>query len=524
MFLVVSMITIPFDAYAATVTGPKKVYLDYGSQAGTNWIKGTGTGSGVEMAFFDSLGRYLGQTTQNIPVDRQYVLPSGNNVQYVSLNLPNSSVTLSEFCIGFGSANRCSSNFLSTPPIQLQEPHKNLPASPSNLQMVEGNKEVTLTWLANVETDLASYKVYRDGALIATLGKTVVTYKATGLTNLRSYEFGVTAVDIFGNESPKSLVTAVPYDPNQPPNKPTGLVGTAGDKQVTLNWDANSDAINGYNVYKDGLKLNQSLITQTSYVVTGLSNAVEYRFSISAVKVLESQRTSEIVLKPLSANPPNSPEGLTGIVDGLNVDLTWTPNAIDDEVIGYNIYKDGVKQNTTPIGATGFRISNLLREKAYSFQVSAVNTSGLESAKSPSVNCVITSVMDFSLIANKDSIIVQVAGGKPPYTVEWNGGKQTFSGTDYTINDLTPMTDYGVRITDSEGQTVARSINTGRFKGFNPPVLPTVGGVFQGLIDNFGLAGAIGVLIVSAGVALGAMIILGIWGWRRARHWLSAAK
>jgi hypothetical protein len=65
----------------------------------------------------------------------------------------------------------------------------------------------TLTWNANTEPDIASYRVYLTttpgvyaGAL-ATVQKPATSYLATGLTVGTTYYFTVTAVDSAGNES-----------------------------------------------------------------------------------------------------------------------------------------------------------------------------------------------------------------------------------------------------------------------------------------------------------------------------------
>lgn len=59
---------------------------------------------------------------------------------------------------------------------------------------------------------------------------------------------------------------------------------------------------------------------------------------------------------------------------------------------------------------------------------------------------------------------------------------------------------------------------------FTDPTMPSTTGVFQDMIDSFGTAGTIGVAIIGGAVALGVVCILGMWGWRLAKKWLSAAK
>lgn len=129
-----------------------------------------------------------------------------------------------------------------------------------------------------------------------------------------------------------------------------------------------------------------------------------------------------------------------------------------------------------------------------------------------------------NFIGNKTSLVVQISGGSPPYTVDWLLGQQLVNGSTYTITGLEPNTTYTVIVTDSKGESVTSSANTGNFEGFIPPEFPSPGGMFQGMIDHFGVAGTIALAIAGAAVALGILVMLGFWGWRVARKWLNSAK
>lgn len=66
---------------------------------------------------------------------------------------------------------------------------------------------VTLNWLANTESDLAGYKIYRGtvsgsyGSPIAVLGNTATTHTVSALQSGVTYFFVITAYDVAGNES-----------------------------------------------------------------------------------------------------------------------------------------------------------------------------------------------------------------------------------------------------------------------------------------------------------------------------------
>lgn len=73
-----------------------------------------------------------------------------------------------------------------------------LPPAPSELAATAGDKTVTTIWGA---ISLATYKVYRNGVLIAS--PTTNTFIDTGLTNGQQYSYQVSAVNVVG-EGPKA--------------------------------------------------------------------------------------------------------------------------------------------------------------------------------------------------------------------------------------------------------------------------------------------------------------------------------
>lgn len=130
---------------------------------------------------------------------------------------------------------------------------------------------------------------------------------------------------------------------------------------------------------------------------------------------------------------------------------------------------------------------------------------------------------------NKTAIGVNIAGGQAPYTVSWSHdgeqlGSITTSNSSYRIEGLLSNTNYVILVIDANSDVVVDVVNTGNFEGFIPPSFPSPGELFQKMIDNFGVAGSIAIAVISAAVALGLIVILGLWGWRLAKKWLNAAK
>ncbi|MCK4578790.1 MAG: fibronectin type III domain-containing protein, partial [Candidatus Marinimicrobia bacterium] len=87
-------------------------------------------------------------------------------------------------------------------------PDTTSPAPPTNLTATPGNQQITLTWTAPGDGDVAKYRIYRD---ITTPSTTLVdsvvgappatAFTDTGLSNGTTYYYRITALDSTGNES-----------------------------------------------------------------------------------------------------------------------------------------------------------------------------------------------------------------------------------------------------------------------------------------------------------------------------------
>jgi hypothetical protein len=101
---------------------------------------------------------------------------------------------------------------------------------------------------------------------------------------ISSGENTVTAVSTnsYGQISPVSLPVTVFLDPR--PQVPSGLSVTPGDTVVNIAWNSNPDSdIQGYNIYRDRMKLNNNVLTATTFTDMFLTNGKEYTYTITAV-------------------------------------------------------------------------------------------------------------------------------------------------------------------------------------------------------------------------------------------------
>ncbi len=219
-----------------------------------------------------------------------------------------------------------------------------LPAAPTNLLPVPGDRAVTLSWTNPGGDTITSHEVSTDGGTTfseipnSAHGQTNATgYTVPDLINGTEYTFKLRARN---NSGPGRASTAT-ATPRAPPAAPTGLSATAGDGQVTLSWTNPSDnTIRKYRVSTDGdtnfADIEGSSYTTTTHIVTGLSNGTAYTLALRAVNAIGEGPASTANARPLWGAPAN----LSATPGDRQVTLTWT-DPDDSTITKYQVSTDG---------------------------------------------------------------------------------------------------------------------------------------------------------------------------------------
>src|SRR6185312_1032279 len=100
-----------------------------------------------------------------------------------------------------------------------------VPAAPANLNAIAGDAEVSLAW--SPVSGATSYKVYRDGANVATWAQSV--YSDSPLNNNTTYTYQVTAVNASGEGASSPAIKVQPQA--QLPIGPINVNAVPGDGQ-----------------------------------------------------------------------------------------------------------------------------------------------------------------------------------------------------------------------------------------------------------------------------------------------------
>ena len=165
-----------------------------------------------------------------------------------------------------------------------------VPENPKNDQVqgltaTPGNGQVTLEWAAVRNVTGYSVAYGTGGKLDQTVQANSTRTVVSGLENLKTYQFQVTAVNGDWRGAPSTLVSAAP-EPGSVPGAPSNIRVTAADQSLRLSWGKTKDAVYYQVFYRAS---GQSAFTRyggdvsgTSAVITGLTNGVTYQVAVKA--------------------------------------------------------------------------------------------------------------------------------------------------------------------------------------------------------------------------------------------------
>ncbi|XP_047452409.1 immunoglobulin superfamily member 22-like isoform X2 [Mugil cephalus] len=214
----------------------------------------------------------------------------------------------------------------------------------------------------------------------------------------QAYQYRIRAVNTEGMSEPLETEEVCAGEPIEPP-------GTASQPQVsnvtkstmTVSWtrpthDGGAPVL-GYNLErrKKGsnmwLQVNKELLTDTSFLVDGLVDDVEYEFRVTGVNRAGAGSPSTVSNSVLAKDPIRAPGPVRNLCvsDSSNssVSLRWTPPDEGDEPSGYilEVRPEGAKEWTKaakiPIAGTGFTVMGLQERMRYHFRIRAVNEGGV---------------------------------------------------------------------------------------------------------------------------------------------------
>ena len=295
-------------------------------------------------------------------------------------------------------AKDAAGNSTNSSTLNVTTPDTQAPSAPTNLAYSSLTQaSLTLTWTISTDNvGVTGYDVYRDGVKINGSNVMGSSYPVTGLSASTLYTFYVTSKDAAGNSTNSSNLNVTTPD-TQAPSAPTNLAAAnLTQSSLTLSWSASTDnvGVTGYDVYRNGVKINGSNIAVTSFNVTGLSASTSYAFYVVAKDAASnSTNSSTLNVTTPDTQSPTAPTNLaSSAVTQTTLTLSWTASTDNVSVIGYDMYRNGIKINGSNITATSYIVTGLTAATSYSFYVIAKDAAGNTSLASTTLHVTTTTV------------------------------------------------------------------------------------------------------------------------------------
>ena len=285
------------------------------------------------------------------------------------------------------------------------------PSAPSTPEAESGHQKLRLNWDAPSDNGsvITGYDVeYRkrnsDNTWPATWtshahADTSTTATIDSLTNGSSYQMRVRATNAIGDSGWSSTVTA---NPKAVPEAPESLTLTAGDTQITADWQApsvdNGATVTGYRVQYRKRKSDSTWPTSwttkshsgtgTSSTITGLTNGGLYQVRVRATTAGGDGLWARTTATP--SGKPSAPSALTLTVGDTQLTVVWSaPFNGGSAITGYDVYYCDTTDTANPCSnddswtdashydtTTTATITGLTNDTAYKVRVRATNDNG----------------------------------------------------------------------------------------------------------------------------------------------------
>jgi len=183
--------------------------------------------------------------------------------------------------------------FISEPAKPVKVSTKKLPKKVQEISVTQDQpKQITLTWQANTETDLAFYNIYRSESATDDFDYYVKLHETKFIDKInedeKEYFYKLSAVDVDGLESP--LSNAVKGTSLKRPATPIITSAIIADKSARLHWKSTDKRVQSYIIIKTTKtswisKTMQEIknITQTQFTDVNIIADQQYIYEVIAV-------------------------------------------------------------------------------------------------------------------------------------------------------------------------------------------------------------------------------------------------
>jgi chitodextrinase len=305
---------------------------------------------------------------------------------------------------------------------------------------------VNLSWTASPDPATAGYKIFQNGAQIATVTPiSAISYPVGGLTPSTSYIFGISAYN--SAEASALATTSITTLPDTAaPSVPAITSATpVSPNQINLLWASSTDnvAVTGYKVYRDDSQI--ATTSGLSLADTSLLASTTHRYNVSAFDAAGnvSATSSTVSATTLATGtpdtvPPSKPTNLAATpVSSSRIDLTWTASTDNVGVTGYKVFRNDSLVNTTL--AANYSDIGLAASTTYAYNIVAIDAAGNFSSSSDTVSA---TTLGSGAVATTTARIKVIGGENNGRVINLRSNAKikviVYGGTSFNVRNIDP--------------------------------------------------------------------------------------
>lgn len=176
---------------------------------------------------------------------------------------------------------------------------------------------------------------------------------------------------------------------NIPPTIPMNLkVISHTEESLILEWEHSNayTGLAGYDIYRNAEAIGKTI--ENTFSDSGLEKNQVYEYYVKAVDVIGnfSDESNHVFFDNLPPSPPTNLEANT--IKATIVDLKWAASSDNDEIAGYEVYRNSELVATVAADKTEYVDHGLQAETTYSYTVRACDRAGNRSKPSRDLNIV----------------------------------------------------------------------------------------------------------------------------------------
>jgi chitodextrinase len=299
---------------------------------------------------------------------------------------------------------------------------------------------VTLSWTeATDNAGVAGYQILENDQVVASVPGNETMVTVASLSPLTTYNFAVVASDSAGNSTdggPTLQITTPDYPEPIWPDDASLEAPDVSATSANLTWTDIGMDVTVYTIFQDDQLVLSVPAPGLSGTVTGLTALTTYGFRVEAEGPSGKTSTSgpSLSVTTMDLTPPDWPGNASLLSSDLtetSLTLTWTALHDSQNVVTYNVHKNGVLLGTVDAPEHTINVIGLTLGETITFKVEAVGPTGQVSDDGPGTTVTLSDVTGPAWDANASLTLDAVTDTTA--TLSWTGATDNVAVTGYEV-------------------------------------------------------------------------------------------